>query len=60
MRAIALSHPHFLGACIDISKEFEAPIYMSEKDKEWIGRPGEQYHLFSGANALSTPTLASQ
>lgn len=48
IRAIALSHPHFLAACVDIAEAFDVPIYMSEKDKEWIARPSDRYILFSG------------
>lgn len=48
VKAIALSHPHFLATCVDVAEEFSAPIYMSEKDTEWISRPSDRYNLFSG------------
>lgn len=48
IRAIALSHPHFLGACVEIAEEFDVPIYMSAKDKEWISCPSDRYKLFTG------------
>lgn len=59
VQAIAISHPHFLGACVEAAEYFDAPIYMSGKDKEWICRNSSRYFPFEGEpQALNRPELA--
>ena len=47
--AIALSHPHFYGACVEWSRRFgDAPVYIHEDDAAWAQRPGDCYRFWSG------------
>jgi len=40
INAIAMSHPHFYGVCVEWSHAFDgAPIYMPNADREWVMRP---------------------
>jgi hypothetical protein len=36
--AIAISHPHFYGSMIEWAHAFDAPVYIHEADRRWIGR----------------------
>lgn len=36
LKAIAISHPHYYSLMADWSKEFKCPVYLHEKDTEWI------------------------
>jgi hypothetical protein len=46
--AIALSHPHFYGSMIEWAHAFGAPVYIHEKDREWVARPDESVTFWSG------------
>jgi hypothetical protein len=38
--AIAMSHPHFYGVCVEWSHAFDhAPIYIPQADRDWVMRP---------------------
>jgi hypothetical protein len=44
---IASSHPHLTGSSIQWSHAFgRAPVYVAEKDKEWIRRPDDVIALW--------------
>jgi glyoxylase-like metal-dependent hydrolase (beta-lactamase superfamily II) len=47
--AIALSHPHFYGACVEWSERFGgAPIYVHGDDAAWAQRPSPAYRFWTG------------
>lgn len=42
IRWIAASHPHMYGVQMEWSKAFnDAPVYVNEKDAEWLARSGD-------------------
>ncbi|QFU86231.1 MBL fold metallo-hydrolase [Amycolatopsis sp. YIM 10] len=45
---IAISHPHYYTTMVEWAKAFNVPIYLHEKDKDWIGRPDDSIELWSG------------
>jgi hypothetical protein len=46
--AIALSHPHFYGSMIEWAHAFDAPVYIHEKDREWVARPDDAVTFWGG------------
>jgi hypothetical protein len=44
--AIAMSHPHFYGAHIDIADDFDARVFIPRADQQWIQRPSPRIELF--------------
>ena len=58
--AIAISHPHYYSSMVEWSHAFgRVPIYLHEKDRQWVQRPDPSIHFWSGeTHALdSTFTL---
>ncbi|MEU6645801.1 MBL fold metallo-hydrolase [Saccharomonospora sp. NPDC046836] len=48
LTAIAISHPHYYTTMVEWAEAFDVPIYLHEKDQQWIGRPHERIRLWSG------------
>lgn len=48
IQAIALSHPHYYSTQVEWAEAFQAPIYIHEDDKEWVTRPSNHIHFWSG------------
>ena len=46
--AIAISHPHFYGSCIEWSDAFDAPILLPSVDRPWVMRPSRRIRQFAG------------
>ncbi len=46
--AIAISHPHFYGSMIEFAHAFGAPVYIHEKDREWVARPDDSVIYWHG------------
>lgn len=47
--AIAISHPHYYTTMVEWSKAFgNAPVYLHEKDREWIQYPYNNINFWSG------------
>jgi hypothetical protein len=44
--AIAMSHPHFYGANVDIADAFDARILIPRADAAWIQRPSARVELW--------------
>jgi hypothetical protein len=44
--AIAMSHPHFYGAHVEIADAFDARILIPAADSQWIQRPSPRIELF--------------
>ncbi|MEO6956381.1 MAG: MBL fold metallo-hydrolase [Antricoccus sp.] len=44
--AIAMSHPHFYGAHVDIANDFDARVFIPKVDQQWIQRPSPRIELF--------------
>jgi glyoxylase-like metal-dependent hydrolase (beta-lactamase superfamily II) len=56
--AIALSHPHFYGACIEWSERLgTAPVFVHADDERWVQRPGDAYRFWSGDDVEPVPGL---
>lgn len=48
LQAIAVSHPHFYGVCVEWSQAFgRAPIYVPEADRRWVMRPDPAIRYWS-------------
>jgi hypothetical protein len=45
--AIAMSHPHFYGANVDIADAFDARILIPRADAAWIRRPSPRVELWN-------------
>lgn len=45
---IAISHPHYYSSMIEWSHAFDAPVYIHEKDQQWVQRPDEMVKYWSG------------
>jgi hypothetical protein len=49
LAAIAISHPHFYGSCVEWSQAFGGvPIYLSARDREYLPRPSPTVVHFEG------------
>jgi hypothetical protein len=48
LTAIAISHPHYYSTMVEWSERFDAPIYLHEADRQWVMRPSERIHFWSG------------
>ncbi|MBB6452392.1 hypothetical protein HNQ94_000837 [Salirhabdus euzebyi] len=46
--AIAVSHPHFYSTIVEWAKIFDVPVYLHEDDRQWVIRPHENLHFWSG------------
>jgi glyoxylase-like metal-dependent hydrolase (beta-lactamase superfamily II) len=56
--AIALSHPHFYGACVEWSERFGgAPVFLHEDDARWAQRPSDAYRFWAGEEVEPVPGL---
>jgi hypothetical protein len=56
--AIAISHPHFYGTCVEWSHAFgDAPIYIHHADREWVMRPSPSIVLWDGEAHEPLPGL---
>jgi glyoxylase-like metal-dependent hydrolase (beta-lactamase superfamily II) len=56
--AVAMSHPHFYGACVEWSERFGgAPIYIHEDDAAWAQRPSDAYRFWPGDEVEPVPGL---
>jgi glyoxylase-like metal-dependent hydrolase (beta-lactamase superfamily II) len=58
LAAVALSHPHFYGACVEWSERFGGvPVYVHEDDAEWVQRSSLHYLFWTGDEAEPVPGL---
>ncbi|GLY64405.1 MBL fold metallo-hydrolase [Amycolatopsis taiwanensis] len=48
LTGIAISHPHYYTTMVEWAHAFDVPVYLHEKDREWIGRPDDALQLWSG------------
>ncbi|WP_104053340.1 MULTISPECIES: MBL fold metallo-hydrolase [unclassified Arthrobacter] len=46
--AIAVSHPHFYTTMVEWAREFDAPVYLHNADRQWVGRPDPALEFWSG------------
>ncbi len=54
--AIAISHPHFYGACIEWSAAFgDVPVFIHAADRQWVMRPDPRVVLWEGETAGPVP-----
>ncbi len=45
---IAISHPHFYSSMVEWSRAFDAPIYLSAADRQWVMRPDPAIRFWEG------------
>jgi glyoxylase-like metal-dependent hydrolase (beta-lactamase superfamily II) len=58
LSAIAISHPHFYGSCVDWSEGFGGvPIYLSRRDRDFMVRPSPFAVHFEGDELEPWPGL---
>lgn len=48
LKAIAFSHPHYYTTMNEWAEIFDCPIYIHEKDEQWIFNKGKQVSLWQG------------
>lgn len=48
LKAIAFSHPHFYSNMNEWAETFDCPIYIHERDEQWILNKGQHVTLWSG------------
>ncbi|HEU5117253.1 MAG TPA: MBL fold metallo-hydrolase [Isosphaeraceae bacterium] len=49
LSAIAISHPHFYTSMVEWSRAFGGvPIYLHAHDQQWVMRPDQAVHYWSG------------
>jgi len=48
VKAIALSHPHYYTTMNEWVEIFDCPIYIHQKDEQWIFNKGGQINLWDG------------
>ena len=53
VQAIAISHPHFYGGIATWADEFDAPVYIHEKDKRFVTEPNSHIEPWSGLHSVS-------
>ena len=44
--AVAVSHPHFYAANVDIADAFDARVLLPHADREWVQRPSPRLEFF--------------
>eukprot|EP00850_Spirogloea_muscicola_P007849 SM000040S14861 [mRNA] locus=s40:806466:808887:- [translate_table: standard] len=48
IRAIAISHPHFLGNCVEWSRAFgDCPVYIHSLDRKWVTWQHDNIHFWN-------------
>jgi glyoxylase-like metal-dependent hydrolase (beta-lactamase superfamily II) len=58
IQAIAISHPHFYGACVEWSEALGGvPIYIHAADRHWVMRPSPNIVLWEGNAIDALPGL---
>jgi hypothetical protein len=58
LQAIAISHPHYYGTCVEWSDAFGGvPIYIHAADRQWVQRPAPQVVLWEGETIEPIPGL---
>lgn len=48
LKAIAISHPHYYTTMRAWAETFDCPVYIHEKDQQWIFDPNDQIRLWEG------------
>lgn len=48
LKAIVFSHPHYYSNMNEWAETFDCPIYIHEKDKEWVKHPGPRIEYWTG------------
>ncbi|KAA9162294.1 MBL fold metallo-hydrolase [Amycolatopsis acidicola] len=48
LTGIAISHPHYYATVVDWAHAFDVPVYLHEKDREWVGRPDPAIEFWGG------------
>lgn len=48
LTGIAISHPHYYTTVVEWARAFDVPVYLHEKDQEWLGRPDPAIEWWSG------------
>jgi glyoxylase-like metal-dependent hydrolase (beta-lactamase superfamily II) len=58
IQAIAISHPHFYGTCVEWSEAFGgAPTFIHAADRQWVMRPSPNIVLWEGEAIDALPGL---
>ncbi|OZM73792.1 MBL fold metallo-hydrolase [Amycolatopsis antarctica] len=57
LTGIAISHPHYYTTMVEWARVFDAPVYLHENDREWVGRPDPAIEFWSGREKSLGPDL---
>jgi glyoxylase-like metal-dependent hydrolase (beta-lactamase superfamily II) len=52
LKAIAFSHPHYYSNMNDWAETFDCPVYIHQRDEQWIMDKGKHISLWDGAEQL--------
>jgi hypothetical protein len=56
--AIAISHPHFYGSCVQWSRSFDdAPVFLPEADRSFVMRPDPAIVYYDRSPHISIPGI---
>lgn len=51
---IASSHPHMFGVQVEWAHALDAPVFVNEADRQWLGRPDAAIRFWSGEVRLGS------
>jgi glyoxylase-like metal-dependent hydrolase (beta-lactamase superfamily II) len=57
LSAIVISHPHYYTTMVDWSRAFDAPIYLSAADRQWVMRSDADIEFWDGQTKKITGGL---
>lgn len=53
IQAIAISHPHFYTGMAEWADAFGCPVYVHEKDQQWVTQPSNRVKFWTGKSTAS-------
>lgn len=48
LAAIAISHPHYYGLMVEWARLFDCPVYLHEKDRQWVMDDDQRVEYWQG------------
>jgi glyoxylase-like metal-dependent hydrolase (beta-lactamase superfamily II) len=54
---IASSHPHMFGVQVEWAHALDAPVFVNEADRQWVGRPDASIRFWSAEAHLGSLSL---
>lgn len=57
IHAVAISHPHFYSSMVEWAERFEAPIFLHDRDRQWVMHPSDRIQFWSGSEIALNPDV---